>query len=357
MKNTVDKLLSESDERLQLHLKETMAALEDKNSLLWEVENEKKQLEEMQNNKVSWHWKKLTELDQLWMLKCLWFNWYINVSPTPYEQGVWKKHYIQMVKELHVTKPKLLLEHLECLVSWYVPFLQMTAGKQQVQSPASMTNEVEVLRVLKSVLEHHKALDEKRPSDSSLSHKEDLAKVIELQEVIDRQSQEQSQMKESLAALSAHVTELEADLDTAMKDLLKSKDVNTRLQRDVCKVSDGGRVCCPEVECGSLVLPVISALEWLRMCDSDTGDQTSRAAFAHPQILRPELCDHDFAHIGYLVTREGPEMDFELTDRSRTSRDKTLFVPRDILSVNLAWCSSLEDQNICKHMFSKSKLP
>ncbi|MXQ94507.1 hypothetical protein E5288_WYG021619 [Bos mutus] len=58
---------------------------------------------------VSWHWKNLTELDQLWMLKCLWFNWYINVSPTPCEQGVWKKHYIQMVKELHVTKPKFLL--------------------------------------------------------------------------------------------------------------------------------------------------------------------------------------------------------------------------------------------------------
>ncbi|KAI4541997.1 hypothetical protein MG293_007376, partial [Ovis ammon polii] len=55
---------------------------------------------------VSWHWKNLTELDQLWMLKCLRFNWYINFSPTPYEQGVWKKHYIQMVKELHVTKPK-----------------------------------------------------------------------------------------------------------------------------------------------------------------------------------------------------------------------------------------------------------
>ncbi|XP_057579107.1 LOW QUALITY PROTEIN: F-box only protein 16 [Hippopotamus amphibius kiboko] len=55
---------------------------------------------------VSWHWKNLTELDQLWMLKCLRFNWYINFSPTPFEQGIWKKHYIQMVKELHITKPK-----------------------------------------------------------------------------------------------------------------------------------------------------------------------------------------------------------------------------------------------------------
>ncbi|XP_058144065.1 F-box only protein 16 isoform X2 [Dasypus novemcinctus] len=57
-------------------------------------------------SQVSWHWKNLSELDQLWMLKCLRFNWYINFSPTPLEQGVWKKHYIQMVKELHVTKPK-----------------------------------------------------------------------------------------------------------------------------------------------------------------------------------------------------------------------------------------------------------
>ena len=53
------------------------------------------------------------------MLKCLRFNWYINFSPTPYEQGVWKKHYIQMVKELHVTKPKVNLgkEAAELLIS------------------------------------------------------------------------------------------------------------------------------------------------------------------------------------------------------------------------------------------------
>nr|XP_013802307.1 PREDICTED: F-box only protein 16 [Apteryx mantelli mantelli] len=55
---------------------------------------------------VSWHWKYLSELDQLWMLKCLRFGWCINFSPTPFEQGIWKKHYIEMVKELRVTRPK-----------------------------------------------------------------------------------------------------------------------------------------------------------------------------------------------------------------------------------------------------------
>ncbi|XP_061266656.1 liprin-alpha-1-like [Bos javanicus] len=68
-----------------------------------------------------------------------------------------------------------------------------------------------------------------------LSHEEDLAKVIDLQEVIDKQ--EQSQMEERLAALFAHVTELKEDLDTAKKDLLKSEDVNRKLQQDVHKAS------------------------------------------------------------------------------------------------------------------------
>ncbi|XP_041419541.1 F-box only protein 16 isoform X2 [Xenopus laevis] len=55
---------------------------------------------------VSWHWKSLTELDQLWMPKCLRFGWYINFSPTPFEQCIWKRQYIEMVKELHITRPK-----------------------------------------------------------------------------------------------------------------------------------------------------------------------------------------------------------------------------------------------------------
>ncbi|XP_041662004.1 F-box only protein 16 isoform X2 [Cheilinus undulatus] len=50
--------------------------------------------------KVSWHWKSIVELDQLWMPKCVRLGWYINFLPSPFEHGVWKRHYIQMVQEL-----------------------------------------------------------------------------------------------------------------------------------------------------------------------------------------------------------------------------------------------------------------
>ncbi|KAM4521795.1 F-box only protein 16 [Odontesthes bonariensis] len=51
---------------------------------------------------VNWRWKNIVELDQLWMPKCLRLGWCISFSPTAFEQGVWKRHYIQTVQELRL---------------------------------------------------------------------------------------------------------------------------------------------------------------------------------------------------------------------------------------------------------------
>ena len=52
---------------------------------------------------VSWLWRSIVELDQLWMPKCVRLGWCINFSPSPLEQGVWKRLYIQTAQELRVT--------------------------------------------------------------------------------------------------------------------------------------------------------------------------------------------------------------------------------------------------------------
>ncbi|XP_072176011.1 F-box only protein 16-like [Diadema setosum] len=55
---------------------------------------------------VCWYWHFLTELDQLWMPKALKLGWYLTFTPSVYETGVWKRHYLENVRSLHYLPPK-----------------------------------------------------------------------------------------------------------------------------------------------------------------------------------------------------------------------------------------------------------
>uniref|UniRef100_A0A8C2T994 PTPRF interacting protein alpha 4 n=1 Tax=Coturnix japonica TaxID=93934 RepID=A0A8C2T994_COTJA len=160
---------------------------------------------------------------------------------------------------------RLLLEHLECLVSRHERSLRMTVVKRQAQSPSGVSSEVEVLKALKSLFEHHKALDEKvrerlRASLERVATLEEqlvdahrqvraqkphatlpgtllgpyrAGRVVELQELLEKQNFEVVQAKEHISALAASVAELEEDLGTARKDLIKSEEMSSKYQRDL----------------------------------------------------------------------------------------------------------------------------
>lgn len=76
-------------------------------------------------------------------------------------------------------------------------------------------------------------------ADGSLSPEDDTGRVEELQGLLEKQNYELSQARERLVTLSATVTELEEDLGTARRDLIKSEELSGKHQRDLREVGEG----------------------------------------------------------------------------------------------------------------------
>ncbi|KAJ3603162.1 hypothetical protein NHX12_030905 [Muraenolepis orangiensis] len=192
------------------------------------------------------------------------------------------KEFATLTKELNVCREQLLekeeeISELKAERNNTRRSLRMTVVKRQAPPPSGVSSEVEVLKALKSLFEHHKALDEKvrerlrvalervatlegqlatttteltlvrqrkhgdsdgskptwkRLPNGSIDAHDDGNRAAELQELLDRTNQELAQSRERSTTMNGRVAELEAELANARRELSRSEELSIKQQRE-----------------------------------------------------------------------------------------------------------------------------
>jgi len=74
---------------------------------------------------VSWHWKSLVEVDQLWINKCLRLGWMLTFTASQFESGMWKRLYIENILSLKMSSLLVCWHQYFSPILFFLVFLRI----------------------------------------------------------------------------------------------------------------------------------------------------------------------------------------------------------------------------------------